>query len=290
MRTLPGRRIKRPVISLAARWSPPPVPFAFTSRQTGVRWSSRGLPDLLTRHMLFEGSYQQDVLVGIEGVLKPGDTFLDCGGHHGLMAIIASRAVGPRGRVITFEPNPWCRQMLQENCALNDVTNLTLDARALGEAVGTITFYVQSGLVSWNSSIFPDFASQQGRDAIEPIEVERTTLDAYLGNGLRPAMIKIDAEGSEFLILNGATETLRRHRPVLSMEFNPESASAARTTIREVRVFLEHLGYRLVVLERDAWGRYAFDRQTPFDERRHGSEFLANVLCLPPDHADRIVG
>ena len=269
------------------------MPFAFYSRQTGLRWSTRGLPDILTRHMLFEGAYQQEVLVALEGILRPGDSFLDCGGHHGLMAIVAARAVGPRGRVISFEPNPASRRLFEEGCALNGVGNVVVEGCALGDTIGSTKFYVQSGHVSWNSSLFPAFASQSGRDAIEEIDVELTTLDAYLAEGPAPTMIKIDAEGSEFLILRGAREVLRKHRPVLSMEFNPDSARAAHATVEEVKEFLESLGYRLVVLEPSRAGNFDFRRRAAFDVERHCVRRLANVICLPEESgtgADRFVG
>ena len=281
VRSVPAPRLRRPFVRLAAGWDAPPTPFSFYSRQTGLHWSTRGLPDILTRHMLFEGAYQQEVLVAIEGILRPGDTFLDCGGHHGLMAIVAARAVGPQGRVISFEPNPASRRLFEEGCALNGVANVLVEPYALGDEIRTTKFYLQSGRVSWNSSLFAEFASQSGRDAIEEIDVELTTLDAYLANGPAPTMIKIDAEGSEFLILRGAREVLRHYRPVLSMELNPESAHAANTTVAEVKAFLESLGYRLVVLEPSRGGSFDFHRRAPFDVDRHCVERLANVLCLP---------
>src|SRR5262245_9066449 len=243
--------------------------------------------------MLFEGAYQQEVLVALEAILRPGDTFVDCGGHHGLMAIVAARAVGPRGRVISFEPNPASRRLFEEGCSLNGVRNVLVEGCALGDTIGSTKFYLQSGHVSWNSSLFPEFASQSGRDAIEEIDVALTTLDAYLSDGPAPTMIKIDAEGSEFLILRGAREVLREYRPVLSMEFNPESARAAHATVAEVQEFLESLGYRLVVLEPSRAGSFDFRRRSSFDVERHCVERLANVICLPEErgtNADRIVG
>jgi FkbM family methyltransferase len=153
----------------------PPLAFTFYSRQLKLRWSASGFPDLLTRHMLFEGMYQQEVLVALTTLLRPGDTLIDCGGHHGLMAIVGARAVGASGRVISFEPNPNSRRLFRENCALNDVGNIEIEPCALSDSTGKTNFYLQKGLVSWNSSMFAEFASQSGRDEIEEIEVPLTT-------------------------------------------------------------------------------------------------------------------
>lgn len=281
VRNIPVNRKKDIFIDRSARLKTKPT-FAFYSRRFNIHWSAKGFPDILTRHMLFEGMYQQEVLTAIKSMVCPGDTVIDAGGHHGLMAIVASRAVGPTGLVVSFEPNPQARTRFQENCALNGAGKVRLEPLALSDTQGSLKFYIQKGAVSWNSSFFADFASQNGRDATEEIEVAVTTIDAYVtANGLKPAFIKIDAEGSEFLILRGAMNTIRQHRPILSMEFNPESAEAAQMTVDENRQFLEGLGYRLVVLRRSALGFFNYEDQEPFNRERHAATNLCNVLCIP---------
>jgi FkbM family methyltransferase len=258
--------------------------FSFYSRQLAIRWSSAGFPDLLTRHMLFEGMYQQDVLLALRNLVHLGDCVVDVGGHHGLMAVVAGKAAGPQGVVVSFEPNPTARQIFLENCEVNHVRNVRLEPLALSDCPGVATFYVQKGHVTWNSSFFADFSSQHNRDRTEQIEVNVTTLDSYVADhGLQPAFIKIDAEGSEFLILRGAMKTIRTYRPVLSVEFNPESAKSANTTVGEMRKSLENLGYRLMVLGRLRTGSFRFDRKEPFQAAIHCADDLCNILCLPRD-------
>jgi FkbM family methyltransferase len=285
VRNLPVNRKKGPLVRLAAKLARPPLAFTFYTRQLNLWWSASGFPDLLTRHMLFEGMYQQEVLVALTSLLRSGDTVIDCGGHHGLMAIVAARAVGTTGSVISFEPNPNSRRHFRENCTLNGIDNVRIESTALSHHAGSTKFYVQKGLVSWNSSMFEEFASQSGRDEIEEIQVPMTTLDQFLEFGPRPALIKIDAEGSEFLILLGALNILKKCRPILSMEFNPESAIAAGTTVKDMQVLLEGLGYRLIVLEADVAGYHTFERQVAFDPNKHCIGKLANVLCLPSDRS-----
>jgi FkbM family methyltransferase len=281
VRNIPFNRKKGALISWSAHLKDRPT-FDFYSRNLGIRWSAKGFPDSLTRHMLFEGMYQQDVLAGIQALVRLGDTVIDAGGHHGLMAIVASRAAGPRGLVVSFEPNPHARTQFAENCALNISQNVRLEPLALSDQPGSAKFYLQKGLVSWNSSFFADFASQHGRDHIQEIEVTVTTIDAYASaNRLAPAFIKIDVEGSEFLILRGGMKTIAEYRPIISMEINPDSAQAARTTIGENRKILEDLGYRFVVLRRSLLGFYRFANQEPFNEESHTAKDLCNVLCIP---------
>ena len=101
--------------------------FKFRSSQVDLFWTATAFPDLLTRHMLFEGLYQEDVLLALRSHIGPGDVVIDVGGHHGLMAIASARATGDNGQVITFEPNPYAREHLETHLRINRVTNVHID-------------------------------------------------------------------------------------------------------------------------------------------------------------------
>ena len=113
--------------------------------------------------------------------------------------------------------------------------------------------------------------------------VRTVTLDNYVAQSqFVPNVIKIDVEGSEFLILNGAKKTLREHRPVLIMEFNPLSANAAGRTISDYIELLRMESYKLFVLKSDIVGYYKFSNQEAFDEAKHTrNNNLVNVICMP---------
>jgi FkbM family methyltransferase len=284
VRLVPGVRAKSQFVHHSAQLRGRRFSFTFTSHPIGVRWAAIGFPDLLTRHMLFEGLYQHDVLVALRALVRPGDVVFDVGGHHGLMAVVAAGAAGPRGTIATFEPNPHARRMLNLHLLLNDVRNVQVEELALSSSGGEAPFFVQTGEVSWNSTLIEGFA-EQGAGFGEPITVQTRTLDDYIAaNGLVPDVIKIDVEGSEFLVVEGARGTIEPHRPVLLMEFNPTSAQAAGRVLRDYVDELARLGYDLRVLRRDALGFYRFENQEPFDEAAHTQDgALVNVLCLPAE-------
>src|SRR5688572_25821396 len=73
-------------------------------RGFNVVWSSRGLPDLLTQHMLLDGFYQREVMLALRHLAKTGNVVLDVGAHHGLMSVVSALTVGPAGKVVAFEP------------------------------------------------------------------------------------------------------------------------------------------------------------------------------------------
>jgi FkbM family methyltransferase len=254
--------------------------FIFKSNSVGLFWTSSAFPDLLTRHMMFEGMYQQDVLVALRELIKNGDIVFDVGGHHGLMAIISAISTGKNGKVITFEPNPYARQYLEKHVELNNVQNVIIEDIALSDKDGMAEFYIQKGEVTWNSTIIREFANCVNYH--ELMMVRTVTLDDYVAQSkFVPNVIKIDVEGSEFLILNGAKKTLCEYRPVLIMEFNPLSANAAGYTISDYVELLRKESYKLFVLKSDILGYYKFSAQESFDEAKHINGSLANVICVP---------
>jgi FkbM family methyltransferase len=286
VRAVPLNNLKRGFVARSLALAGHQFDFVFESR-IGVLWTAAAFPDLLTRHMMFEGMYQQDVLIALKTLIRAGDTVFDIGGHHGLMAVISALATGAKGSVFTFEPNPGARRYLEQHLALNGVQNVTVEDVAITDGDGLRAFYIQEGDVSWNSTIVPEL-SDSGRFG-KSITVHTTSVDSYVERTQRvPQVIKIDAEGSELLVLRGAEQTLRRHRPVLIMEFNPASAHAAGFTVGDCVAFLESLSYELTVMKSDSRGYYRFERQEPFEEAKHAREpHLANVICLPQAGAGR---
>ena len=147
--------------------------FDFYCRRPRLRWSASAFPDLLTRSMLFRGTYDEDVLVALENLIHPGNVVFDVGGHHGLMTVVAARAAGPDGLVVTFEPNPQAREQILRNAALNEVRNFVLEEIALSDRQGDAPFYVQTGDVSWNSTIIDGYLADENHRAVEGKDIIR---------------------------------------------------------------------------------------------------------------------
>jgi FkbM family methyltransferase len=277
-------KLQGPLVDKSLALKSAPLDYSFRCRRAGVRWSAEAFPDILTRHMMFEGMYQQDVLVALKALINPGDTIFDIGGHHGLMAVVSGKATGPSGRVFTFEPNPESQERIRQHVMLNGLRNVAIENIAISDTNGEATFYCQSGDVSWNSTLVKEFAEAEGGEgrSISDITVKTEKLDAYVERtGNIPNLIKIDTEGSEFSALTGAAETVRKYRPALIMELNPASAKSAQTSVPEYVQFLSELGYDLRVPKRNVLGFYNFKRSVPFTEEKHAANFLTNVVCVP---------
>lgn len=247
-----------------------------------LRWSSRGLPDLLTRHMLLYGAYQEDVAGALANVLKPGDVMFDVGAHHGLMSVVGALRVASGGKVVAFEPNAPIHGLFKHFVEINQVSQVVeLHACGVSDVEAQLPFYARQDQFAWNSSFERQFADPEGK--LTPMTVPVTTLDRFVEtSGTVPAVIKIDTEGTEFSVLRGGRRLLRERHPKLILEMNPQSAAASGYRVADEVQFLRELGYQLYALpqgrvsQKEWWGALEV-----FDEARHcPNGNLANVICM----------
>ena len=144
----------------------------------------------------------------MDHLIGQGDVVLECGGHHGCTAIVLSNWVGGDGKVVTFEPLPANYGIIDKNIQQNGLQNVILERKVVGAERGKITIKNAS-----NSSV-----TLSG----EGVEVELTCLDEF--EHLNPAFIKIDVEGFEMQVLQGAKKILST-RPKLAIEIHSERLS-----------------------------------------------------------------
>lgn len=131
--------------------------------------------------------------------LKQGDTLVDVGANIGDLTLTAALAVGPKGKVYSFEAHPRTYGFLRKNIALNNCSNITLFNLALGDKESEIFF----SDLKWD-----DLNHVSGRS--QGISVKMARLDdlALLESHIQ--LLKIDVEGYEKFVLDGASSTLRK--------------------------------------------------------------------------------
>jgi FkbM family methyltransferase len=164
------------------------------------------------------GLYEPDVIRTLRKYLRQGDTCIDVGGHVGYLTIIMSHLVGQEGRVVTFEPVRETFETLEENVRLNGLKNTVLECAAVGESEERISLLCQVGQrLSWTAST----SAYSVPGETSEISVPASSLDSYMQRtGLRPDLIKIDVEGAELRVLQGARQTLQSFRPVVLVEIH----------------------------------------------------------------------
>lgn len=143
-------------------------------------------------------------------VLGEGDVIYDIGAFAGFYAVIAARHVSPEGQVYAFEPIPEHADRIRYNAEINDLENLNVVKAAVCDKNGTVNFESQE-FFGRNSIMEYDEGSNS-------ITVSAITLDSWMKNHRPPDVIKMDIEGAEIDALRGATELIRKHRPIMLIE------------------------------------------------------------------------
>lgn len=199
-----------------------------------------------------EGKYDPFLL---EALAKPGDlagaVFWDVGAHIGYHSLAFAEVVGPTGKVISFEPNPYNVSRLKLNLCRNpDLSaRIQLVEAALWSSEGEMDFVLSPDVDSGRSSgsylkdIDPPGESATYR-SFGMARVRATAADRLIADGLPiPSFVKIDIEGAEGEMLAGSQKLLAEHRPVLIIEVH-NIASMHDTMTR-----LLSSGYRTRILK-----------------------------------------
>jgi FkbM family methyltransferase len=177
-------------------------------------------------------------LAAMHRVLRPGDTAVDVGANKGSYLLWLSRWVGP-GRVVAFEPQPALADYLRQACAALSLTNVTVEAKAVSRAPGEQALYLPAGVPSPGASLNQRVAD---RDDCRAIAVPVVALDDCLALAANVRVLKIDVEGHERAVFEGAARILAEQSPLLVFEC--EQRHLDHGTVYDVFDYLNGLGYR----------------------------------------------
>jgi FkbM family methyltransferase len=149
----------------------------------------------------------------LQNLLVPnGSVIIDVGANFGWYSCILAKKF-PTAELYAFEPEADAFTMLGKNVSENNLPNVRMFKHALGSSSGILKLYVSaSENTGTHSAVRLENSSHM-------VEVDVVPLDHVISaEGV--ALMKIDAEGSEYSILLGAESTLRRTRVVM-LEFTP---------------------------------------------------------------------
>lgn len=189
------------------------------------------------------GCYELTKHEAMKKFLRPGATFLDIGCNKGDFSLLASRLVGPEGRVLSFEPHPENCRWIRKSVAKNNYRNVELFELALSDENGTAHLYI--GEKSGFHTLLPGMPLR-GKGMIE---VQTRRLDDLLQevrfDGRIDAM-KIDVEGADMKVLRGAAKTIASNPNIVIFL---DVHRALGVDPKEVCDFLRNFGLSLYVEE-----------------------------------------
>jgi FkbM family methyltransferase len=162
-------------------------------------------------------TYEPEVSAAVRRTLVPGDCFVDVGASIGYFTVLASALVGGKGRVVAIEPGPQNQPLLLLNVASNQLANVQVFPVALSDRREILSY----NRLSSNGAVTA--ANVDAQALITGDLVPALTLDELLRGIERVDLMKIDVEGAEWRVLQGAKETIARCRPTLIFEFTPRA-------------------------------------------------------------------
>jgi FkbM family methyltransferase len=202
------------------------------------------------------GTYEAVTQASFRSNLRPGMTVVDVGTHLGSIALLASKLVGPAGRVHAIEPFEENLHFLRRNVQRNGAENIVVHAVAAGAENRSRTFRITG------SSDSNGFFAHPNTSTVRTIHVTERRLDDLIEGPIHAA--KIDVEGAELLVLKGMERILAENPDIiLWVEWMPACMRNAGFDPVDLPAKLEQLGFRSI---------------TVLDDRASTSKPLAEVL------------
>jgi FkbM family methyltransferase len=233
------------------------------------------LDEHMGSHIFWYGSYSREILLVLDRILRPGMVVFDVGANLGEVAIFAAKRVAPGGKVVCFEPLSKLAGVLRENIARNPGIQVEVVECGVADRIGSAPLFTLSGRFQreGDHAGLATLYAQQGRETPGGT-IPLTTLDHHCGaSESRVDLIKVDVEGAELPVLQGAHDLIGRFRPWLILEVQRDTSEAAGYDQADILRFLEPLAYTFARIGR----RGRLSTLTPA-----GLGDFQNVLCIPP--------
>ncbi len=166
--------------------------------------------DAMHRHIYFCGVYEAATTRFVESVGHLSWTFLDVGANAGYYSLLAADLGGTGAKVFAFEPNPTLVGLLLASADLHPAT-IVVSPLACGATAGAAQLRLShepgnSGLSTLRDDVLPA--------TVQTLTVAVVTLDGFCEErGIRPEVIKVDVEGNELSVLQGASGLLAAKVP-----------------------------------------------------------------------------
>ena len=219
------------------------------------------------------GEYSEGEVELFRQIVQPGQLVVEVGANLGAHTVFLARQVGAAGRVMAFEPQRILFQTLCANLALNSIPNVHGQHQAVGAESGAIMVPLLDYTRENNFGGLALGTYQVGE------QVDVVTLDSF--NLPACSLLKIDVEGMEKDVLQGAVNMIERLKPILYVENDKPEKSTALVQ------YIDALGYNM------HWHRpYYFSPQNFFGNSTNVFPNIVslNMLCIHKSFPQNLTG
>lgn len=183
--------------------------------------------------------FEPDIIEVAREFVRKGTTVLDIGANFGQMSIEFSKMVGEHGDVYSFEAQEIIHDYLIKNIAANNRNNI----RTIKDAV-----WNESGKTVWFKHIdynceapySGNYIVEKGAFSCDTITVDSLNISTPI------SFIKCDIQGSDLFALQGAKNTIEKHKPTILFEFEEQIQDNFKTNFGDYVDFVDSIGYKFV--------------------------------------------
>jgi FkbM family methyltransferase len=194
------------------------------------------MPSQNISHAHIQGDYEQAVQLIIDQYVDAGDVCYDLGASIGYLSLLMSRKAR---HVYAFEPAPAASNELLRHLTANRFENVTVVHQPVSDRVRNVRFCLTDAV--YGSGI------NETETRWPVLELESLTLDLFAESHPPPNFLKIDVEGEETRVLEGARHILTKYRPTILCELHSSELA------REVSELLISHHYTLCTLRGDSF-------------------------------------
>jgi FkbM family methyltransferase len=265
-----GIRGRSAVARAVGRWQGPDRSLYIKTRHGAALSVDYGNFDVYAFIYNSGGCWDANVMNCCEGILRPGDVFFDIGSNTGVFALDFARSI-PDLTVFAFEPQPSLAKHIRRSIDANQFERVKLLELLLGNEEGEASLFLTRHAI--HASTIP--RARRYRELRLPLR----TLDGLIAAGeiVPPDVIKIDVEGSELNVFEGAEDVLSAHQPSIVFEADENMNRRGYTAADLFGLLTKATPYTFFLIDD---GGALVPTRPPYP--------FGNFLALSPRHADRI--
>jgi FkbM family methyltransferase len=213
----------------------------------------------LLQRILINKTYEPDIAALIKMKINPERDAINIGANIGLHTNLISNLINNDRKILAVEPTPLAFNYLMKNIERNGSINKVLYFNGIcTNKPGSYTLNSVIGKEEYSSIGETEYITNLNENIVK-IQVKGETADYLVAKfNLDPGLILIDVEGAEMKVLEGATNTIKKFKPVIISELVDDFLALQNTSSKEVVDFFNTLDYEVNSIDKRHKLNYPF--------------------------------